>query len=183
MANAYKDYDRFDKRRPSKAEADDTEKETPKAKSKPSGSVSKQTLRNQTGLGMLDKMKSASKSKSGEDFSKRVTESGSTGSSRVSDYADASPKKQSFSAAYAAARKAGKDKFTWNGKSYSTDRAEDSKADEPMPTGNIGSRVMFEEGETGPAYKRGGGVKKYAKGGSVRGDGCAQRGKTKGKMV
>jgi hypothetical protein len=31
--------------------------------------------------------------------------------------------------------------------------------------------------------KRGGKVKKYAKGGSVRGDGCAQRGKTKGRMI
>jgi len=37
-------------------------------------------------------------------------------------------------------------------------------------------------------YKKGGAVKKYAKGGSVgsaskRADGCAQRGKTKGRMV
>jgi hypothetical protein len=32
--------------------------------------------------------------------------------------------------------------------------------------------------------KKGGKVKKYAKGGSVtRGDGCAQRGKTKGTMI
>jgi len=30
-------------------------------------------------------------------------------------------------------------------------------------------------------YKRGGKVKKYAEGGSI--DGCAQRGKTKGRMV
>lgn len=36
-----------------------------------------------------------------------------------------------------------------------------------------------------PAMKKakGGAVKKYAKGGMVRGDGCAQRGKTKGRMV
>lgn len=38
-----------------------------------------------------------------------------------------------------------------------------------------------------PGMKRGGAVKKYAKGGSVgsaskRADGCAQRGKTRGKM-
>jgi hypothetical protein len=36
-------------------------------------------------------------------------------------------------------------------------------------------------------YKRGGAVKKYAKGGSVsassRGDGCATKGKTRGKML
>jgi hypothetical protein len=41
---------------------------------------------------------------------------------------------------------------------------------------------------TGATYKKGGKVKKYASGGSVssaskRADGCAQRGKTKGKMV
>lgn len=34
---------------------------------------------------------------------------------------------------------------------------------------------------TSETFKKGGGVKKYAKGGSVtRGDGCAQRGKTRG---
>ena len=36
---------------------------------------------------------------------------------------------------------------------------------------------------TSETFKKGGGVKKYAKGGSVtRGDGCAQRGKTRGMM-
>lgn len=49
----------------------------------------------------------------------------------------------------------------------------------------IGARMGTEEmrkklKEEG--YKKGGKVKKYAKGGSVRGDGCAQRGKTKGAM-
>ena len=35
-----------------------------------------------------------------------------------------------------------------------------------------------------PGMKKGGKTKKYAKGGSVtRGDGCAQRGKTKGTMI
>jgi hypothetical protein len=33
------------------------------------------------------------------------------------------------------------------------------------------------------AFKKGGKVKAYAKGGSVRGDGCAQRGKTKGRFI
>jgi len=32
-------------------------------------------------------------------------------------------------------------------------------------------------------YKKGGMVKKYAAGGMTRGDGCATRGKTKGKMI
>jgi hypothetical protein len=43
------------------------------------------------------------------------------------------------------------------------------------------------ENEDTPELRRGGKVKKYASGGSVsasrRGDGCAQRGKTRGKMV
>ncbi len=34
----------------------------------------------------------------------------------------------------------------------------------------------------GPGMRKGGKVKKYAGGGSVRGDGCASKGKTKGKM-
>lgn len=33
------------------------------------------------------------------------------------------------------------------------------------------------------AMRKGGAVKGYAKGGSVRGDGCCQRGKTRGRMV
>jgi hypothetical protein len=48
----------------------------------------------------------------------------------------------------------------------------------PMPTPSANKMGMF---------KKGGSVKAYAKGGSVsassRGDGCAQRGKTRGKMV
>jgi hypothetical protein len=35
----------------------------------------------------------------------------------------------------------------------------------------------------GSSYKKGGSVKKYAKGGSVRGGGCEMKGKTKGKFV
>ena len=38
------------------------------------------------------------------------------------------------------------------------------------------------EGPT-PTFKKGGKVKAYAKGGSVRGSGCEQRGRTKGRMV
>ena len=40
----------------------------------------------------------------------------------------------------------------------------------------------YDKAMPNPEYKKGGCVKKYAKGGSVRGDGCAQRGKTKGTM-
>lgn len=86
------------------------------------------------------------------------------------------PKKQSFSAAFKEARKAGKDKFTYNGKSYTTETADEKAKDKPTPTGNIGSRTMMDEGETAPAYKRGGSVKSSA---SKRADGCAVRGKTR----
>lgn len=40
-------------------------------------------------------------------------------------------------------------------------------------------RVVTEGGD----YKRGGKVKKYAKGGAVKRDGCAARGKTKGRVT
>lgn len=94
----------------------------------------------------------------------------------------------SFKDAFKDARKDGKKSFTWKGKKYNTEVAGEDKPEkmsEPMPTGDIGSRQMFEEGETAPAFKRGGKVKKMAGGGSAssRGDGCAQRGKTKGRFV
>lgn len=34
-----------------------------------------------------------------------------------------------------------------------------------------------------PGYKRGGKIKKYAKGGSIRGGGCESKGKTRGRFV
>ena len=47
-----------------------------------------------------------------------------------------------------------------------------------------GTRVRYDNEDTSDmTYKRGGSVKGYAKGGSVRGDGICQRGKTKGRMV
>ena len=87
------------------------------------------------------------------------------------------PKKQSFSQAFKAARKAGKDKFTYNGKSYTTETADEKAkaADKPTPTGNIGSRTMFEADEVAPSYKKGGKVSSASK----RADGCALRGKTR----
>ena len=42
-------------------------------------------------------------------------------------------------------------------------------------SGDMGSRQMFEEGETAPAFKRGGSVGSASK----RADGCAVRGKTR----
>jgi hypothetical protein len=47
-------------------------------------------------------------------------------------------------------------------------------------------KTSFRGDESGVEFKRGGNIKKYASGGSVsassRGDGCAQRGKTRGMM-
>lgn len=88
------------------------------------------------------------------------------------------PKKESFGDAFKAARKAGNDKFTYNGKSYTTETAEEKAKNKPMPTGNMGKREMFEEGETGPSYKKGGKVTCMSRGG-----GCEVRGKTKGRIV
>lgn len=86
------------------------------------------------------------------------------------------PKKQSFGEAFKEARKAGKDKFTFNGKSFTTETAEEKEANKPTPTGNIGSRTMMEDDETAPSFKKGGSVKSKA---SKRADGCALRGKTR----
>jgi hypothetical protein len=47
-----------------------------------------------------------------------------------------------------------------------------------------GTNVRYENEDTSDmSYKKGGKVKAYAKGGSVRGDGCATKGKTKGRML
>jgi len=53
------------------------------------------------------------------------------------------------------------------------------------PVRNISPEESAWEGEGGRAYRKGGKVKKMASGGSAssRGDGCAVRGKTKGRMV
>lgn len=47
-----------------------------------------------------------------------------------------------------------------------------------------GTNVRYENEDTSDmAYKKGGKVKAYAKGGAVRGGGCETKGKTKGRMV
>lgn len=49
---------------------------------------------------------------------------------------------------------------------------------------NMGGRVAGSYGDNPEdGYKKGGIVKRMASGGAVRGDGCASRGKTKGRMV
>ena len=116
-----------------------------------------------------------------------------------------------FGNAFAEARKAGLKTFEFKGKKYTTELAKPSKPvraelgpemGERM-TPDESARVMSEFGnppgsekrvsketpqeETSDMTyrKRGGQVKKMASGGSAssRADGCAQRGKTRGKMV
>jgi hypothetical protein len=106
------------------------------------------------------------------------------------------PKKKTFREAFAEARSAGKDTFTWNGKKYTTElakpassapKAEPAKAEPAKDTPPSRPRIsqargsmkekMREMGVT--RYKSGGAVKSSA---SKRADGCAIRGKTKGKM-
>lgn len=59
------------------------------------------------------------------------------------------------------------------------------KSERASPVRNISPEESAWEGEGGRAYRKGGKAKAYAKGGSAssRGDGCAMRGKTKGRMV
>jgi len=91
---------------------------------------------------------------------------------------------KTFKQAFAEARKAGQDTFNWNGKKYTTEMAKkpEAKAEETMETkpDNELEETHFDS----IGYKKGGCVK-MAKGGtaSSRADGCAQRGKTKGKVV
>ena len=118
-------------------------------------------------------------------------------------------KMASFKEAFREARNRGDKTFEYMGKKFTTEMAGDKKAATPAapktafekraakqtaaraaraassaarknePLGNMSDVV---------AAKKGGKVKKYASGGSVssaskRADGCAQRGKTKGRMV
>ena len=43
--------------------------------------------------------------------------------------------------------------------------------------------AAYDRAMPNPEYKKGGCVKKYAKGGVTRADGCAAKGKTKGRMI
>lgn len=47
----------------------------------------------------------------------------------------------------------------------------------------VRAKTRYNEDEAGVEFKRGGKVKSYASGGSVRGGGCEARGKTKGRVV
>jgi hypothetical protein len=129
----------------------------------------------------------------------------------VSETADA-PAKKSFKSAFADARKAGDKTFTWEGKKYTTEMAKAKKESKPdqsdaetkrierqATTANkkatfsdavaLGNRYADIDREQraarvaargGAGMKKGGAVKSSA---SSRADGCAQRGKTRGKMV
>jgi hypothetical protein len=92
---------------------------------------------------------------------------------------------KTFKQAFAEARKAGQGTFDWNGKKYNTEMAGEKK-----PTAApLRETMESDSGTTNPSeFKRGGKVKKMASGGSTssaskRADGCAQRGKTRGRMV
>jgi len=105
---------------------------------------------------------------------------------------------KTFKQAFAEARKAGKDTFNWNGKKYTTEMADkksksNDSALEEAHQESIGTGAAEKEYDATPyveahdeatRMKKGGSVK-MAKGGSAssRADGCAQRGKTKGRMV
>lgn len=89
-----------------------------------------------------------------------------------------------FKEAFAAARKEGDKKFKWHGKEYTTELAKPkaSFADKAKKAGFTsaetkgGAALMTRKDK---AYKAGGSVSSASK----RGDGCAVKGKTRGKMV
>jgi len=89
---------------------------------------------------------------------------------------------KSFSQAFREARAEGKDSFTWNGKKYTTEMAgakKDKKEESETFTKSEPEVEDTDEGRT-TTFKRGGAVKSSA---SKRADGCAQRGKTRGRMI
>lgn len=110
------------------------------------------------------------------------------------------PKKTRFGDAFKAARKSGLKTFEWNGKKYTTETAEEKAAKKPAKPktsslsvakadGSFGERQEYkravqakqkEQQRKAMGMKAGGAVKSSA---SSRGDGCAVRGKTRGKMV
>jgi hypothetical protein len=92
--------------------------------------------------------------------------------------------KASFKEAFAEARKAGDKTFEYMGKKYSTATADGSSFKDKAKKAGFtaaetkgGAALMTRKDR---AYKAGGSVKSSA---SSRGDGCAVRGKTRGKMV
>jgi hypothetical protein len=99
---------------------------------------------------------------------------------------------KTFKQAFKEARDAGKGTFSWNGKKYTTETAEEAKGRDAFMSESrrladadeIANRKTadYSFGTTNPSeFKRGGKVKMSSA--SKRGDGCAQRGKTRGKMA
>lgn len=87
---------------------------------------------------------------------------------------------KTFKQAFAEARKAGQDTFSWNGKKYTTEMAGEKKPSSDVKfESSVPEMSDYDEGRT-TTFKRGGSVKSSA---SKRADGCAQRGKTRGRMV
>ena len=110
--------------------------------------------------------------------SKYITESGSTGESRIADYADVAPKKKAKPTVKKLKDTSGD---YWSGTGLSGDMG--SASGETGPNMGQVNKGGYDADSDG--MKRGGKVKKMAGGGSAssRGDGCAQRGKTRGRMV
>ena len=85
-----------------------------------------------------------------------------------------------FKEAFAMARKSGDKKFSWHGKEYTTELAK------PKEKFSAAKEVGAKPAKKAPGFMRS--ALGYKAGGSVssaskRGDGCAIKGKTRGKMV
>ena len=126
-----------------------------------------------------EQRKSKSLSKQGMDVARSV---GEKSASKSSSDSGSSSSSKSFSQAFREARSEGKDTFTWNGKRYTTEMAgakKDKKEESETFTKSEPDVEDTDEGRT-TTFKRGGAVKSSA---SRRADGCAVRGKTRGKML
>jgi hypothetical protein len=133
-------------------------------------------------------------------FSGARDEEGNIMQSAAKEETTEAPKKQRFGDAFKAARKGGLKTFEWNGKKYTTETAEEKTARKPAASkpsslsvakadGSFSDRQEYkravkdkqkEQQRKAMGMKSGGMVKSSA---SKRADGCAQRGKTKGRMV
>ena len=134
-----------------------------------------------------EQRKSKSLSKQGMDVARSV---GEKPASKSSSDSGSSSSGKSFSQAFREARKSGQDTFTWNGKKYTTEMAGEKKPSAAPASEPERETTEYDFGTTNPSeFKRGGKVKKMASGGAVkssaskRADGCAQRGKTRGRMI
>jgi len=129
---------------------------------------------------IIESTKAKKAEASNRNRSKYITEGENINGSRLSDYADVAPKPKPKAKPKASIKKL---KDT-SGDYYTADGISGDMGSASGEMGPDMSKVNKGGYDPEEGMKRGGKVKKMAGGGSAssRGDGCAQRGKTKGKV-